>query len=293
MRKINVFTFYILILFIPILATSSITKLIYHSSDNNIDERKLYEIELLSLALEKTKDKYGDYELIASKIMTIERAEHNLKENKIKNFILKTSVSNKYLNHFSYTNFPVDRGVVGYRVSFISPKIKEKIKDIKSLAELKRFKFAQGVGWLDTDILKINGFNVMMISDYNSFFHMLTLNRIDFFPRGINEVLAEYNTYKYLDKLYYDNTFALYYPLPRFFFMNKKNEKIIKRVEEGLIIGYYDGSLDKLFEKYYQPSIDFLNMEQRKIYRIDNPFLLDIDKSYEKYNYPFFKSRMN
>ena len=287
MKRITILIFYSLILFVPTFAMSSITKLIYHSSDNSIDERKLYEIELLSLALDKTKDKYGDYELIPSKIMTVERAEHNLRENKIKNFILKTSVSNKYLDDFSYTNFPVDRGVVGYRVSFISPKIKENIKDIKSLDELKKFKFAQGVGWLDTDILKENGFNVIMIANYNSFFRMLILNRIDFFPRGINEILAEYNAYKYLDKFDYDRTFALYYPLPRFFFMNKKNKKVTQRIEEGLKIGYDDGSLDKLFEKYYQPSIDFIKMKQRKIYKIDNPFLLDIDTSYEKYNYPF------
>ena len=287
MKKIHILAFYVFILLIPLLAVSSPIVLTYHSPDNDIDTRKYYEIELLTLALEKTKDKYGDYKLIPSKKMTITRASYNLKENKIKNFILKDSVKNSYLKEFSFANFPVDRGIVGYRVSFISPKMKEKINDVKSLKELKTLKFAQGVGWLDTKILKLNGFDVRVISNYDSFFRMLTLNRIDLFPRGINELLPEYNAYKYLQKLDFDNTFALYYPLPRFFFMNKKNKRIIKRIEEGLKIGYYDGSVDKLFEKYYQPSIDFVNMKQRKIYKIDNPFLLDIDKSYEKYNYPF------
>ena len=287
MREINVLTFYILTMLIPMFIKASPITLTYHAADNDIDSRKYYEIELLTLALDKTKDKYGDYKLIPSKKMTIKRAEYNLKKNKIKNFILKDSVRNKTFKEFSFANFPVDRGIVGYRVSFISPQMKERINDIKSLEELKTLKFAQGVGWLDTDILKSNGFNVSMIANYDSFFRMITLNRIDFFPRGINEVLAEYNTYKYLDDLDYDRTFALYYPLPRFFFMNKKNKKIAKRIEEGLKIGYYDGSVDKLFEKYYQPSIDFVDMKQRKIYKIDNPFLKDIDKSYEKYNYHF------
>ncbi|MBU3015010.1 transporter substrate-binding domain-containing protein [Poseidonibacter lekithochrous] len=287
MKKINMLTFYVLIILIPTFIIASPITLIYHAEDNEVDARKHYEIELLSLALDKTKDKYGEYKLIPSKKMTITRAVYNLKENKIKNFILKTSVDNTLLNKFSFSNFPVDRGIVGYRVSFISPQMKEKIHNIKSLEELKTLKFAQGVGWLDTNILKSNGFNVRIIANYSSFFHMITLNRIDLFPRGINEVLAEYEAYKHLDKLDYDRTFALYYPLPRFFFMNKKNEKIAKRIEEGLKIGFYDGSIDKLFEKYYQPSINFINMKQRKIYKIDNPFLKGIDKSYEKYNYPF------
>ena len=287
MKRINILTFYIFTMLIPISIIASPLTLTYHSADNNKDVRKHYEIEILTLALEKTKNKYGDYKLIPSKKMTIKRAEYNLRKNKIKNFILKDSVKNKYLDEFSFANFPVDRGIVGYRVSFISPKMKERIKDIKSLEQLKTLKIAQGVGWLDTDILKVNGFNVSIIANYSSFFRMLTLNRIDLFPRGINEVLEEYNSYKYLDKLDYDKTFAIYYPLPRFFFMNKKNKEITKRIEEGLKIAYYDGSLNKLFKKYYQPSIDFANIKQRKIYKINNPFLIDIDKSYEKYNYHF------
>lgn len=287
MKRTNILILYIFAILIPILTIASPITLIYHAADNEIDARKQYEVELLTLALDKTKAKYGDYKLIPSKKMTVKRAEYNLKENKIKNFILKDSVRNELLNEFSYSNFPVDRGIVGYRVCFISPNMKKKIIDITSLDELKKLKLAQGVGWLDTHILKSNGFNVRTISNYDTFFHMLILNRIDLFPRGINEILDEYNTYKYLNKLDYDKTFALYYPLPRFFFMNKKNEKISKRIEEGLKIGYYDGSIDKLFEKYYQPSIDFVEMKQRKIYKIDNPFLIDVDKSYEKYSYPF------
>lgn len=287
MKKKSIFIFYFLIFIIPTFAISTQLKLVYHAADNNIDSRKHYEIELLTLALEKTKNKYGDYKLIPSKVMTVKRAQHTLKKNTIENFILKDSVRKEFLDDFSFSNFPVDRGIVGYRVSFISPDMKKRINDIKSLEELKKLRFAQGIGWLDTKILKLNGFNVNVIANYNSFFRMLILNRIDFFPRGINEILPEYESYKYLDKLDYDITFALHYPLPRFFFMNKKNKKIIQRIDEGLKIGYEDGSADKLFEKYYQSSIDFVNIKQRKIYKIDNPFLKDIDKSYEKYNYPF------
>lgn len=275
----------ILLISLPLFVSSSPLTLIYHAADNDLDARKLYETRVLTLALEKTKDMYGDYILIPSKQMTMKRALYNLKRNKIKNFIVKNSVKDQFLEDFAYSNFPVDRGILSYRVCFISPKIEKDIANINTLEKIKKLKTAQGVGWLDTEILKYNGFKVKVLANYDSFFYMLTLNRIDLFPRGINELLPEYKAYGYLDKLTYDKTFALYYPLPRFFFMNKENEKIIKRIEKGLILAYYDGSLDRLFEKYYQPSIDFINIKQRKIYKIANPFLEDIDKSYEKYNY--------
>lgn len=284
--------FYILILFLLVpLYCFSKTVLTYHAHDNEKDTRKLYEIEVLELALDKTKEEYGDYELKPSHPMTTKRALQTLEENQIENFILKASATKKLTEQFSYTNFPVDRGVLGYRISFISPQMKDKIASINSIEDLKRLKIGQGVGWLDTDILKYNGFNVSEISNYDSFFYMITLNRLDLFSRGINEILGEYESYKHLKNLTHDETFAIYYPLPRFFFMHKSNEKIIKRVEKGLKLAYEDGSLDSLFKKYYQPSIDFVKLDKRKIYKIENPYIEGLDRSFEKYYYDVLKER--
>lgn len=284
MKKIKIILLNIILILLPILGVSK-TIFVYHDHDNDKDSRKLYEIDVLKLALEKTVKEYGDFSLVPSARMNIKRAILSLEQNSVKNFILKMSTTKKLMEELSYTNFPVDRGVLGYRVSFISPKMKEKIKDINTLDKLKKLKMAQGVGWLDTDILKYNGFNVKVISNYDSFFDMLSLNRIDLFSRGINEILGEYESFKNYKKLDHDRTFMLYYPLPRFFFAHKSNKKLIERIEKGLKIAYEDGSLDKLFDKYYKPSIEFLNLQDRKLYKIENPYLKDIDFSYEKYNY--------
>lgn len=281
------FIYTLLLVLFPLLLNSK-TVLTYHSQDNNKDTRKVYEVEILKLALDKTIDTYGQYELKPSNPMTLKRALATLEIDKIKNFIVKTSTTNEMINQFAYTNFPVDRGVLSYRVSFISPKTKEKISEINSIEELKKLRIGQGVGWLDTDILKHNGFNVKVIENYDSFFNMIVLNRLDLFSRGINEILGEYKSHGYLEKLTHDETFTIYYPLPRFFFMHKSNSEITKRIEKGLKLAYEDGSLDELFKQYYQPSIDFLKMKDRKIYKLENPFIKGIDTSYEKYNYDFF-----
>lgn len=114
---------------------------------------------------------------------------------------------------------------------------------------------------------------------------MITKNRGDIFIRGANELYDEWNTNKHLNNLAFDKSFTLYYPLPRFFFTSKKNTEAIKRVKEGLQIAYNDGSLKKLWEKHYLKSIVFTNLKDRKVFRISNPFLDGIDKSYEKYLY--------
>lgn len=266
------------------------TTFVYNNIQNSKDKRKLYEVEILHLALTKTIPKYGEYTLVPSPTMNLKRAMQTIRTNKIKNFILKMSITKEFMDEFAYSDFPVDRGVTGYRASFISPILKNDLQRYDSLAEIKKLKIGQGVGWLDSKILRYNDFNVTEVSNYTGLFKMTAIGRIDLFSRGINEVLGEYKSFNYIKNLDYDRTFILYYPLPRFFFSNKSNQKAVKRIEEGLVLAYKDGSLDKIFDKYYKKSIDFLNIEKRKIYKLENPFLEGINTSYEKYIFnPFNK----
>jgi hypothetical protein len=279
------------ILFILLFNTALFSKTLftYHENGEVHEDGTSYVYQLLKLSLEKTKDKYGDYEIIKSPKMNKKRAILTLKSNSIKNFIVKISTTKEFMKEFAYADFPIDRGVVGYRVAFISPKLEENIKEYDTLEKIKKLKVVQGRGWLDNDVLKYNGFNVYVANNKKSAFNMLSLNRADLFLRGINEVLDEYNFLEDAKKLAFDKTFMLYYPLPRFFYMHKSNKKVMKRVEEGIYLAYKDGSLDKLFNKYYKDNIDFLNIKDRKIYKIENPFLKGVDNTYEKYIYDPFK----
>lgn len=279
--------FIILTLSFIFFTSNAFSKTVYRYQDlqNNEDTRKKYELKVLELALEKTVAKYGEYELIAAPKMNLARAIITLKSNKLENFIVKMSVTKELLDELSYAEFPVDRGIVGYRVSFVSPKASSKLAKVKNLEELKKFNFVQGFGWLDTKILEYHNLKVKTISRYESIFNLVALNRVDLFPRGVNEVFEEYKANKAIPNLLVDKHILLYYALPRFFFMHKSNEKTIQRIEEGLQSAYFDGSLDKLFKKYYQPSIDFVNLKSRLLINIENPFLKGVDISYEKYIY--------
>ncbi len=256
----------------------------YQTKQDKHDKRYNYDYDLLELSLEKTKQTYGPFKLVPL-FANYKRVEALALKVGVKNIIFKKSVSMDRLNRFGYIPFPVDLGIVGYRVGFISEQNINKIKSTTSLEGLKKLSILQGEGWLDNKILKYNGFTVITGKKYAYLFKMISNNRADMFMRGTNELYSEWQTNKKITKLSYDKTLALYYPLPRFFFTSKENTHAINRINEGLIQAYKDGSLQKLWKKHYQKSIDFVNLNNRKIYKIKNPFLEGMDKSYEQYIY--------
>jgi len=79
----------------------------------------------------------------------------------------------------------------------------------------------------------------------------------------------------------------LKYPLPRFFITNKRDIKISKRIELGLKIAYEDGSLIKLWRRYYKEKIQVANMKDRQIFELENPYIKNLGDEYKKYNYKF------
>ncbi|MGO1120177.1 hypothetical protein ACTL6U_15840 [Rhodovibrionaceae bacterium A322] len=248
------------------------------------DKRQDYTYQLLDLALSKTTSSHGPYRLeMAPPGATIKRSMLDLERGAYPNFFVRQSVSSRLMKEFVPVPFPIDRGIVGYRVAFTSERTKQKLAEVSTLDELRRFSIIQGLGWLDIKILEANGFEVVTSGSYESLFRMVARDRADLFTRGANELLDEWESHKSLTKLTYDQTFALYYPLPRFFFTLKGNEENARRVYEGLVAAYEDGSLVALWEQYYGASIEFVQLEKRKLFRLENPFLADLDPAYEAF----------
>lgn len=256
----------------------------YRSPESATDTRYNYDNGALRLALEKTKAEYGDYEFKASESMTFNRAIKDIENNDTPNFIFKLSYEERFKNlNLDFAKFPVDLGIVGFRVCFTNTKVKERLKSVKTLDDLRKFTHGQGNGWSDVGILRYHKFEVFAVGDYESLFSMVAVGRFDLFCRGTNEILSEYNTHKKIEGLTYDETFSIAYPLPRFFYTNKKNKDLIKRIQKGLIIAFNDGSLKELWRKEYLDSINFVKLKDRKIFYLKNPNLENLKFDYQKY----------
>ncbi|MCF7803683.1 MAG: transporter substrate-binding domain-containing protein [Candidatus Marinimicrobia bacterium] len=257
----------------------------YRSAESAGDSRYDYDQDLLKLALDKTVDDYGEYTLKASPPMNFARALEVLRAGGLENPVFKVSASDEYMNVIDYVPFPVDLGIVGYRISFTSPEIKQKLASVTSLDQLKQYSMGQGAGWADIEILENAGFQVQTVGSYESLFKMVAANRFDLFPRGANEVLQEDKAHPDLTDLVVEDNLCLFYPLPRFFSTNKGNTTVLERVEAGLKKAYEDGSLRELWNQYYQESIDYVNLSERTIISIENPNIESIDPSYKQYFY--------
>lgn len=260
------------------------TVITYRTPESKTDSRYDYDTAVLDLALQKTVDSYGDYRLVPSPRMNFGRTMNYLKNNELENLVVKLSYSQSHpADSFSFAAFPIDLGIVGFRVCFISDDIKEELSHVDDIQTLKKYTHGQGVGWSDIDILRTNGMQVKATAPYASLFKMVALNRFDLFCRGANELLDEYQVHKNIPKLSYDEHFSLVYPLPRFFYSNSANKKVLLRIEQGLIKAHADGSLQTLWWRHYGDSIRFSKLEKRILFRLDNPLLEGLDESYQQY----------
>jgi len=159
----------------------------YQTKQDKNDKRFNYDYDLLKLSLEKTEQTYGAFSL-KPLFANYKRVEAIALKAEMKNIIFKKSVSIDRLNKFGYIPFPIDLGIVGYRVGFTSKENIKKIKKITTLEELTKLSILQGEGWLDIKILKYNGFKVRTGKQYAYLFKMISKNRADMFMRGTNEL---------------------------------------------------------------------------------------------------------
>lgn len=262
--------------------TAGVDQFAYRTPGSSRDHRFSYELELLRLALDKTEKDFGPYSLKPAKSMNLPRTMMTASRSE-QALIFKTSYSKELTQEFNYVSYPIDRGVFSHRICFVNSQIKDKVTAAKSIDELKHFVIGQGVGWLDVDILKHNGFTVRESPGYEQLFPMLAAGRLQLVCRAQSEIAVEWESFGHLGGFSVDQSFALYYPLPRFFWIHKSKQRAYDRLQQGLALAYQDGSALALWRKHYRQSLDHTPLKGRKVHVLSNPFLDGIDSDYKRY----------
>lgn len=245
-----------------------------------------YELEVFELALKKTVTMYGDYQLnVLPRLGVNQRAIVDIKKQRYENYFVMYSASNTLITGMKAVSFPIDLGINSYRVAFVSKETKKQLEDIDDLSQLTNLTVVQKIGWLDTPILKEAGFTIFEASHFLGMFKMVSNNHINLLFRGTGKVIKDLKHNEGIKNLYLDEKFAIYYPLPKFFFTNHDNKLAAKRVYTGLLMAYRDGSLQKIWHKYFSDSLARVRLSSRKIFKLENPFISKLDKSYEQFIY--------
>lgn len=260
----------------------------HRAPETDTDTRHHYEVAVLRLSLEKTRAEYGDYRMVEGPRANVARTIHDMRHNTFPNHVFSLAFRDEMAQTYpelDFVRFPVYRGLKGFRTCFTSEQAKDQVAAIKTRAELMQLVHGQGRGWIDVDILRYAGFEVKDIALYDNLFKMVAANRFHLFCRGANEIKDEYELFKHTKDLVHDQNLLLQYPLMHFFYTNKANSRLLKRIDRGLQLAYADGSFKKLWREKFQASIEFSKLTKRKVFRFENPMIQSLDFNYEKYIY--------
>lgn len=263
------FTLFLCLTCLPI--SSFATEFIYVlGGDTPEDVRYDYPNELLAAAIKHTPE-FGGVEFVKSPyVMTRNRQLQELMTGEFLDVVAqptKEDWEEKLIPVF----IPIKKGIMSYRVFLINEDRQEEFSKITSLAEIKNLRTGAGSQWSTTRAMKAEGFNVVTHPEYVRLYPMLKAERFDIFPRGIDEVWAEYEVNKKFNKkLAIEKDLVLYVPLPAYFFVNPRKEKLAERINLGLDRMIDDGSFDKIFNEYYKDYLTQANLVNRRLFKINN-----------------------
>lgn len=255
------------------LACAANTTVVYPADEEPNDTRFNDLKAILKTALEKTVTEFGPYELQQSKSkMNGLRYLTELEKGREVNLVWSSTSEEKEKN-FLPIRIPLRKGLLGYRISLIAKEKQAQIDQVKTLADLKKLSIGQGVGWDDVKLYEANGIKVTQ-AKYGNLFRMTNYGRFDLFPRGINEIFSEYASQSPENtKLAIEKNLLIYYPWPYYFFLNKRDGALKKRIEIGLRKMIKDGSFDAIFIKYNGKAIEQANFKGRRLIKINNYLL--------------------
>lgn len=245
----------------------SVQEVVYRRIDSKTDEMI---VSFLKLVVSKSN---ADIKLVSSaESYTDDRAIAELESGAISVYWTMTSKENE--KRMLAIRYPVDKGLLGYRVFLIRQGDQARFDSINSLADLKAFKAGQGSTWPDTAILRHAGIPVVTTTKYVNLFPMLDGARFDFFPRGIHEPWAEIVTWSKFP-LTVEKNIILKYPTALYFFVSKNNIALAKIIDQGFERAIADGSYDQMFytAEPIRELVKNSNLRARKIINIENPLL--------------------
>jgi hypothetical protein len=233
-----------------------------------------YEIDLLDLALRHTIPEYGPYRLAQWDKSVTEARGNALLESGA--FDITHRVMTSDLEKTMLV-IPVEltRGIQGYRLILIHKDNLSRFAEVRTLDDL-RTRFVAGFGsqWADLSVLQNNRFRVITAAETKLLYLMLEGKRFDYFPRGVNEIWD--NIPQHIAEapdMVVEPHIALYYPLVQFFVVARTNTALAARVRIGLERALADGSMKKLFLKYYEEIIRKARVEERRVFTLSNPSL--------------------
>lgn len=235
----------------------------------------VYELALLHEVLERTRPDYGAYEEQPfTQSVSDARAYQLVIEGRLVNLLAAGVGQPPLEREMIPVAFPIDKGLLGWRVSSIDRGSQDRLSHVNSIEELRQFRVGQGSDWADVRIYEYNKIPVETATDFELLFPMLLHGRFDLFPRGLFEIHRELAAYgKRYPDLAIEQHLLLHYPFCDAYYVSRSAPHLAARLKAGLERMEADGSLDALLNKHFGKLLADLNLRQRVVIDLENPFL--------------------
>lgn len=229
---------------------------------------------MLKAALDASSAQYGPYQLRTSPL-AMER--DRLMQEMVKGALVNLSAqitSAEWEHKLIPIRIPLDKGLSGYRISLIDGRRQAQFDAVHTLEQLKRIPLGAGRQWSSTAVFLHAGFPVALGNSTHGLHSMLAADRFQHFPRGMEEAMFELAAHAAdFPELAIERSFAIYMPLPRYFFVTPGQTRLAERIEFGLRALIADGRFDRMFHEFYDAMIEKVGLRKRRVFRLDNPLL--------------------
>lgn len=242
---------------------------VYARELEQADSRLEYPIQLLELALKKAEVNFemrADVRAMPQSV-AIKRLAAGLNVN-----VVWSMTTREREEQLLPVRIPIDKGLFGYRIAFVSNKNPHLLAKIKTLQDLHALTAGQGHDWPDTEILRANSLKVNTTSSHHNLFPMMSAGRFDYFPRSVLEIWDEVAMPGAQDAVV-DDSLLIYYPVAVYFFVNKGDKALAQVLEKGLNRAIADGSFDALYYERFGAVLKRARLHERTAIGLNNPLL--------------------
>lgn len=172
---------------------------------------------------------------------------------------------------------PIDieltNNLIGYRVLLIRKGTQNQFNDS---IDLEKFRLNKKVGafqkgWYDTQLWKANRLKYIELDDYNSIYRILgkANSGIDYFSRGLTEIVDEYNLHK--NTLDIEKNLLFVYKRDFKFYLNEHNKDKKQILELAIRKAKETGLIDQLLRKHLAKDFEKLKINERTIIKLKLP----------------------
>lgn len=168
-------------------------------------------------------------------------------------------------------NGKLTNSLIGHRILFIKKGNQAAFNNVKSLDDFRNLGKTGGFGknWFDVKVWKAN--NLKYREQSGEWRHLYKMvgsggRGIDYFSRGVTEILPEYKTHK--DYLDIEQNLMLVYDRDFKFYLSKANADKKAILEKALSKAKETGLIDKLVRKHWSEDFKNLDIDNRTIIKL-------------------------